>query len=312
MGKLAFIFPGQGSQYPGMGKDIAEQYPEAREIFARADAALGFNLSEICFRGPEEVLNRTAYTQPAILTVSVACWRVLDAAGIRPDFVAGHSLGEYSALVAAGVLDFPAAVKLVHYRGQWMDAACPQGLGAMVACLGLDAVAVEAACAESRHLGVVQPANFNCPGQIVISGHKEAVTAAAERVKEKGGKAVYLAVSGPFHSSLMQPAQEKLAALLETTPFAPAVVPVVPNVLATGVVDAQAIKEALKAQVTSAVRWEETIRWLLSQGVEEMVEVGPGKVLSGLVKKIGRRVTVRQAGDVRSVEDVLASYGEGR
>lgn len=312
MGKLAFIFPGQGSQYLGMGKDIIEQYPQAKEIFAQADAALGFALSEICFWGPEEVLNRTAYTQPAILTVSVACWHILSAAGIRPDLVAGHSLGEYSALVAAGVLDFPAAVKLVHNRGEWMDAACPQGLGAMVACLGLGTAEVEAACAAGRHLGVVQPANFNCPGQIVISGHREAVAAAAERVREMGGKAVYLAVSGPFHSLLMQPAREKLAVRLATTPFAPAAVPVVPNVLATGVVEAQVLREALEAQVTSAVRWEETVRWLLSQGVEELLEVGPGKVLSGLVRKTDRKAKVRPAGDAGSIKDLLASYGEGR
>ncbi|TDA65652.1 MAG: [acyl-carrier-protein] S-malonyltransferase [Clostridia bacterium] len=312
MGKLAFIFPGQGSQYPGMGKDIAAQYPEAGEIFAQADAALGFNLSGICFHGPEEVLNRTAYTQPAILAVSVACWRVLDAAGIRPDFVAGHSLGEYSALVAAGAIDFPRAVRLVHYRGQWMDAACPEGRGVMAACLGLEAAEVEAACAASRRLGVVQPANFNCPGQIIISGHREAVAEAIEKVRELGGKAVYLAVSGPFHSSLMQPAQEELASRLETTPFASAVIPVVPNVLAYGVTEAAAIREALKAQVTSAVRWEETVRWLLSQGVEEMVEVGPGKVLSGLAKKVDRRLKVSQVGEAESIKDLLASYGEGR
>lgn len=309
-GKVAFVFPGQGSQYVGMGREISDAYPAAADVLAAAGVALGEPLAELCFQGPEEKLAQTVYTQPAVLAVSLACWRAWESCGGRqPDFVAGHSLGEYSALVAAGVLSLAEAVVLVRQRALWMEAAYPAGAGGMVACLGLAAEQVEQACA--RVGGMVVPANYNCPGQVAVAGPWEALDAVAGEIKFQKGRAVRLAVSGPFHSPLMEPAARQLAAALAEVSWSPARVPVVPNVLAEGTDDPGRLKEALRHQVTQPVRWEQSIRWLIAQGVNTFVEVGPGKVLSGLIGRISREVDVFNVEDPGSLQKTLASLGEG-
>ena len=294
MGKIAFVFPGQGAQAVGMGKDAYEQSPAAKAIFDRADAALGFSVSKLAFEGPEDELRQTANTQPALLTVSIALLELYRSQGVEPDYVAGHSLGEYSALVAAGVLDFEDAVKLVRARGLYMEEAVPGGQGGMAAVLGAERDALDALCRSiSETVGLVELANVNCPGQIVVSGTKAGVAAVAERGKEADAKRVIpLEVSGPFHSSLMQPAADKLAQALAGVEFRDARVPVVANVNAQPVTSGKEIRDLLVRQVVSPVQWEDSVRWLIGQGVDTFVEIGSGTVLAGLIRKIDKSVQV--------------------
>jgi [acyl-carrier-protein] S-malonyltransferase len=304
---IAFLFPGQGSQSVGMGKELAARYPSAKQTFAEADAALGYALSTLCFEGPEDKLRMTEVTQPAILTASVAALRVLREQGVEPGFVTGHSLGEYSAHVAAGTLDFADAVGIVRNRGRYMQAAVPAGQGAMAAVVGLSLAEVEAACQQAAQGQVVAPANINSPGQVVISGHAAAVGRAAELVKQRGAKrAVMLPVSAPFHCALMQPAQERLAADLKAAAFHPMRVPLVTNVDAEVIESSEKARDALIRQVTGAVQWEKSMRALIAAGVETFVEVGPGKVLCGLMRQIDRAPTCLNVEDPASLEKTLA------
>ena len=289
MSKLAFIFPGQGSQRAGMGRDLAENDPAARAAFEEADRALEFGLSDLCFNGPDEDLQLTANTQPAILTASVAAFRALSKKGFKPDFVAGHSLGEYSALVAAGALSLSAAARLVRRRGELMQEAVPVGVGAMAAILGIGAAKVAGACEAAAQGMVCAPANFNSPEQVVIAGHKEAVERAVEECKARGARrAMMLKVSAPFHSALMKPAQEKMIEPLNATPFNDLSFPIVNNVDAEIVTGASQSRDALIRQISAPVRWTEIVMKMFEEGAETFVEVGPGKVLIGLVKAIAK------------------------
>ncbi len=308
----AFVFPGQGSQSVGMGQALADAFPEARATFDEADQVLGWRLSELIFNGPIERLALTENTQPAILTVSVAAWRVLDARGFRPDVVAGHSLGEYSAHVAAGTLEFADAVRLVNHRGRYMQEAVPVGHGAMAAILGLDEEAVRAVCEEAAQGEVVSPANLNAAGQIVIAGTVAAVARAGERAKARGAKRVIpLQVSAPFHCALMAPAQARLAPELRSVPVRDPRVPVVANVDAAPKLDAQAAVAALIRQVSAPVRWDATVRRLASDGVSAYVEVGPGTVLSGLIRKVARDATVLNLEQPVGLTAIEALFGAG-
>lgn len=307
MSKLAFIFPGQGSQSVGMGKDLFDNFTAAREVFHQADDALGFKLSEMCFSGTDQDLALTANTQPAILTASVAAFRAMESEGKRlPDFAAGHSLGEYSALVAAGVLDFADAVRTVRNRGTYMQEAVPVGVGAMAAVLGLDPGTVTAGCAEAAQGQVCSPANINSPSQIVIAGNSEAVDRACELLKGKGAKrAIRLNVSAPFHCSLMMPAQERLSADLAKLPYGSYRFQVVHNVDAEPRFDSDAVLDALTRQVSSPVLWSKSIECLRSHGVDTFVEIGPGKVLSGLVRQIDREAKTFNVSDAESLRNTL-------
>jgi [acyl-carrier-protein] S-malonyltransferase len=287
--KTAFVFPGQGSQNVGMGMELAQAFPESRSVFEEADAALGFSVSRLCFFGPEEDLQLTSNTQPAILTASIAAHRALAVRGVVADFVAGHSLGEYSALVAAGSLTLPDAVTTVRRRGAYMQEAVPVGEGAMAAILGLDLAAIEQACVASAQGQVVTPANVNSPGQVVIAGHAAAVDRASEACKAAGAKrALRLPVSAPFHCALMMPAQLRLAPELAALPFADPAVPLVNNVDARAVRKAAECREGLVRQVSAPVRWQGCIETLVSEGVDAFIEIGPGQVLSGLIKRIAK------------------------
>ncbi|WP_263355651.1 ACP S-malonyltransferase [Acidicapsa ligni] len=307
--KIAFLFPGQGSQAVGMGRILAERYPVAAQTFAEADEALGLSLSRIFFDGPEEELRLTENTQPAILAVSIAAWRVLAEHDVHPAFAAGHSLGEWSAHVAAGTLSFADAVRAVKARGRAMQAAVPAGQGAMAAVLSLAADQVAEACAEAAaETGLpVSPANFNTPDQTVISGAAAAVEKAVELVKGRGArKVVMLAVSAPFHCALMQPAQEEVARVLSGLTLADPSIPVAANVSGTLVTTADAAKQALIDQVTGAVRWSECAQALIASGTELFVEVGPGRVLTGLLRQIDRSQKCVNVEDVVSLEKTLA------
>jgi [acyl-carrier-protein] S-malonyltransferase len=292
MSNTAFIFPGQGSQFAGMGKDLADNFRASADVFAEADDALGEKLSKLCFEGPDEALKLTANTQPAILTVSIAALRAVQAeTGLAPSFLAGHSLGEYSALVAAGVMSFADAVRTVRARGTFMQEAVPVGLGAMAAILGVEAPVLAEICAEAAQGEVVAPANFNSPGQIVIAGHATAVNRAIEIAKAKGfRKAMLLPVSAPFHSALMVPAGERLAGTLEPLQLNAFTAPVITNVEAKANDDRTQVKRLLVEQVSAPVRWEESVAEMVRLGVTRFVEIGPGKVLSGLVKRIDKSV----------------------
>jgi [acyl-carrier-protein] S-malonyltransferase len=309
MTKIAFLFPGQGSQAVGMGKELAEKYPEAAQTFAEADKALGYKLSQLCFEGPEEQLKLTEITQPAILTASVAAFRVLAGKGVKPDFASGHSLGEYSAQVAAGTISFGDAVRTVRNRGKYMQEAVPVGVGAMAAILGMSADAVEAVCRDAAQGEVCEAANLNSPEQIVISGHAKAVERATQLATERGAKkAVMLQVSAPFHSSLMKPAQERLAGDLQGLKFSNPSLPVVCNVDAAIVSTGGASRDALIRQVTGAVRWDASVRLLIAQGVQTFVEVGPGKVLFGLMRQIDRAQKCLSVGDEASLQKVMEYF----
>ena len=307
MGKTAYIFPGQGSQSVGMGKDLFDNFTAAREVFEAADDALGFSMSDLCFAGSEADLQLTANTQPAILTVSVAAYHAARAEGLEePDYVAGHSLGEYSALVAAGVLDFADAVRTVRNRGTYMQEAVPVGVGAMAAILGLDVNEVIAGCEEAAKGQVCSPANINSRSQTVIAGHAEAVDRACEILKERGAKrAIKLNVSAPFHCALMMPAQERLAHDLSTLEYFDPLFPIVHNVDAAIKDSSGSVGEKLTHQVSSPVRWLETVENLRSAGVERFVEIGPGKVLSGLVRQIDKEALTSNIENGESLRNTL-------
>jgi [acyl-carrier-protein] S-malonyltransferase len=309
---VAFVFPGQGSQQVGMGRALAEAFPESRQVFEEADAALGFGLSRLCFEGPGGELQLTANTQPAILAASAAALRPLVARGVRPAWVAGHSLGEYSALVAAGALALADALRTVRRRGQYMQEAVPVGAGAMAAIVGLDPPSIEAACLKAAEGEVVSPANLNAPGQVVIAGHAAAVERASERCKAAGARhAVRLPVSAPFHCALMKPAQDRLAPELAALALGDPVVPLVNNVDARVVRDASSCRDGLVRQVSAAVRWQESVELLARVGVTTFVEVGPGTVLSGLVRKIAKGVRVLNVDSPKSLETAVAALGAG-
>ena len=304
MSSLAFIFPGQGSQYAGMGKELAANFRVAADVFAEADEALGFSLSRLCYEGPEEDLKLTANTQPAILTASVAALRVVEAeSGLKPSYLAGHSLGEYSALVASGALSLADAVRTVRARGTFMQEAVPVGVGAMAAILSVEADVLADICAEAAGGEVVSPANFNSPGQIVIAGHATAVNRAIEIAKAKGfRKAMLLPVSAPFHCALMQPAADRLSEALGRIEVAPLSRPVVTNVAASANDDCGRVRELLVAQVCAPVRWAQSVEEMIRLGVGTFVEIGPGKVLSGLVKRVSKESVICNVEDLAGLK----------
>ena len=306
---IAFMFPGQGSQQVGMGRELAALYPVARETFDEADAALGYKLSQLCFEGPEQQLKLTEITQPAILTVSVAAWRVLQSLAMMPSYVVGHSVGEYSEHVAAGTLSFADAVRAVRNRGRYMQEAVPVGAGAMAAILALPAEEVEEICAKAAQGEVCQAANLNSPSQTVISGHQAAVERATELAKQHGAKrAIMLPVSAPFHCALMQPAQDRLAAELQALSFHHPQVPVMCNVDAVLVTTGEQGRDALIRQVTGAVQWVKSMRALISLGVENFVEVGPGSVLCGLLRQIDRSRSCVNVEDEASLQKTINHF----
>jgi [acyl-carrier-protein] S-malonyltransferase len=308
MAKWAFLFPGQGSQYVGMGKDLKQNFKIAADVFAEADQALHEDLSKLCFEGPEDDLKLTRNTQPAILTVSIAALRVLQQeTGLVPAITAGHSLGEYSALVASGALQFSDAVAIVRKRGTFMQEAVPVGVGGMAAVLGMETDALEQICRESAEGQAVAPANYNCPGQIVISGHMEAVKRAAAKAEAAGAKkVVMLPVSAPFHSALMKPAAEKLAKALEPFTVQDLKIPVLSNVEADFYPSKNDVKRLLTEQVDHPVRWIEEMEKMVSEGVDKCVEIGPGKVLNGLVRKISRETAIQSIENPDSIKEFIA------
>lgn len=312
MRKIAFIFPGQGSQQVGMGKELAENYASAHEIFSLADRALGFPVSKLCWEGPEEKLKETSFTQPAVLTVSIAALCVLQENGIKPAAVAGHSLGEYAALVAADSIAFSDAVMLVRKRGEFMQNAVPLGVGTMAAVMGLNSSDVIEVCQESKNYGIVEPANFNCPGQVVIAGEVAAVEKAAELAKQKGAKKiVFLPVSAPFHTSMLKKAGELLGKELDKVEIKKPNIPVVANIHGKILKEPDEIRQGLIDQVSSQVKWEDCMLTMLELGINCFVEVGPGKVLTGFAKKIAKDIEVFNVEDETSLQKTLVALKGG-
>lgn len=310
MGKVAFIFSGQGAQYVGMGKEIVENFDVAKETFELANEALPFDLNKLILEGPQDELNKTEITQPAILTTSIAILKVLEEKGIKPDVVAGLSLGEYSALVCSKVLGFREAVALVNKRGKYMQEAVPQGKGTMAAIMGLDSEAIEEVCKEASKDGIVEPANFNCPGQVVIGGEIKAIKSACEIALSKGAKrAKELSVSAPFHTSMLEPAKIKLSEELKNIELNDIEIPIITNVTADYVSNKDEIKDLLARQVVSSVLWEDSIKKMISDGVDTFIEIGPGKVLSSFVKKVDRKLNILNVEDISSLEKALKALG---
>lgn len=306
MGKIAFVFPGQGAQFVGMGKKMADEFPKSMEIFDRASSALGFDVKKMIFEGDEETLKITENTQPTILTTSVACLLPVLEKGIIPDVVAGLSLGEYTAHVAAGTMDFESAVALVKKRGKFMQEAVPEGVGTMAAITNLDRELVIESCQLASSEGIVEPANFNCPGQIVIAGEIKAVEKAMEIAKEKGAKrAMLLQVSAPFHCSMLKPAGDKLLDELENIELSEMATPVVTNVTAEYIMNKALVKDLLVKQVSNSVKWEDSVQNMINNGVDTFIEIGPGKVLTGLIKKINKDVRIFNIDDPESLEAVV-------
>lgn len=313
MRKIAFVFPGQGAQYVGMGKEVFSLYEPARAIFNQADHRLGISISNMCFAGTAEDLRLTANTQPAILTVSVALLKVLEAEGVKADYAAGHSLGEYAALVAAGALDFEDAVWLVRQRGTFMQEAVPPGEGTMAAVLGLSADKTDELCQAASIAGVVEPANYNCPGQIVVAGETAAVEKVIELAKGFGAKrAMMLQVSGPFHSSLLKPVSLQLGEIMEKVNIKKAVFPVIANISAEATTDPAVIQDNLIRQVSGPVKWQQSVEKLADLGVNTYIEIGPGKVLSGLIKKIVKDAEIYNIEDEASLNMTLTALKEAR
>lgn len=313
MSKLAFVFPGQGAQKVGMGKDFYDNYDVAKKMFKEADEALGYSIMKMCFEGPEEDLKLTANTQPAILTISCIANEILKENGIQPEITGGHSLGEYSALVAAGVLNFQDAVALVHKRGSYMQEAVPVGEGGMAAIIGVDRAKIVEVCQQASAESPVQAVNFNCPGQIVIAGATKGVELAVEELKAAGAKkAVILPVSAPFHSTLMKPAAEKLAVELDKVTISDAKIPVVANVSAEILTKAEDIKASLVAQAASPVLWEDCVARMKEFGADVLLEAGPGKTLCGFNRRIDKTITSLNVEDVASLEKSLDYFKEVR